>query len=161
MSTACCERCGATYHVNRTSPHALRFCSLGCALRARVPVDAKGNFPVNGALATALVIGFVYFNQLMFWGLAELALRQGRLPVAERFSLAVGGAAVVVWLVVLVSQVQTQTLRGKDVVLALVVLLLIAVGLSRWPAGGEYLASANAALLIWNARGVFRVSSNV
>ena len=49
-------------------------------MASQIPVDAKGNYPVNAALVTVLAVGFVVFNQLLGWGLVDFMADQGRAP---------------------------------------------------------------------------------
>lgn len=156
MSQVHCDHCGQSFRVRRADDSRDHFCCAGCAFRARVPIDAEGNYPVNGALISALVVGFLYFNQLLDWGVAALVTRQGKAALAQRF--AAGGAtfAVLVWLGLVWLQLRAGPLRGKDFLVAAVSLALIASSFRSVPLSLGLLASANAVLLIWNFRGIFR-----
>ena len=96
------------------------FCCAGCALAARVPRDAEGNFPANGALGVAIGTGLLAFNQFLLaslvwttagamerWRVASWALglltalvlfsTQWRVGAARGRELIVGGAAAIGW----------------------------------------------------------------
>jgi hypothetical protein len=97
MTSVVCTHCGLPFRVARVTPDKPVYCCSGCALAARVPVDAQGQFPVNGALVTALGVGFVTFNQILFWLLAVLLARDGRTDTAAKLVLASLAAGGVVW----------------------------------------------------------------
>jgi len=97
----------------------------------------------------------------MFWALAALAKQQGRFPWAERCSWATAGAAVVLWLVLVLAQMRTRTVRGKDAVVITVSFVVLAAGLGRGAEGSVFSVAASTLLLMWNARGVFRAAIKV
>lgn len=157
MPTSTCNHCGTTFRVARAedAPRAA-FCCAGCGLRAKVPIDGEGNFPVNGYLIFGLVIGFAYFNQLLGWGMHGLLLKQEKLPAADGFARAGVIAALFVWFGVVSFQWRLRALRAKDTVVAAVALVILGWAIREWPPAGGLLAAANAILLIWNFRGIFR-----
>ncbi len=142
--------------VRRVTPGQPKFCCTGCALASRVPVDAKGDFPVNAALIAALATGFVYFNQLLFWGLAVLLQRQGDAASATRFLWLAGGAAIVLWLLVMTLAVRSRAARGVDWVVMLGVLAVHGLAHRQLPPEPIGMAAASAVLLLWSARGLLR-----
>lgn len=156
MSQASCDYCGQPFRIAEVDENRDYYCCAGCALRARVPVDARGNYPVNADLVGALAVGFLYFNQLMDWALGSLVARQGKAILAQRFIFGSVVMAVLVWLGVLFLQRRAGALRGKDYVVAAVSLTLIVTGVRAMPVDEAILAGANALVLIWAFRGVFR-----
>ncbi len=150
-----CDHCGLPFSVARPTPGRAVYCCSGCALAARVPVDAQGQFPVNAALVTALGLGFVFFNQGLFWLLAVLVARRpdglanaGRL---EAVSFAVGA---VVWVALVVCQARVGARRPVDWAVVAVSAAVIA-----WAWGGStpgLAVAANALLVLWALRGVRR-----
>lgn len=152
-----CEHCGLPFSVARVAPGKATYCCSGCALAARIPVDANGQFPVNAALVTALGTGFVFFNQALFWMLGLLiarrpdaasALNAGRLVLA---SLALGA---LVWLVLAFFQARAGARRVVDWIVLAATLSLLGCGL----AGGrpESALVANTVLAVWALRGLAR-----
>lgn len=156
MSQQHCDYCGQPFRVGEVDQDRDYFCSAGCAVRARVPVDAQGNYPVNADLIGTLAVGFLYFNQLLDWVLHALVAAQGKAFLAQRFIFAGVVLAVLVWLGVLLLQRRAGPLRGKDYVVAAVSLALIAAAVREVPVAENLLAGANALVLIWAFRGVFR-----
>ena len=150
-----CEHCGLPFSTARSAPGKAVYCCSGCALAARVPVDAQGQFPVNVTLVTALGVGFVFFNQVLFWLLAVLLARSPEGGVnAARFtwaSLGVGGA---VWLALAVFQVTAGARRVADWAMLVATAGLLACGL--WGAQPAVAAGGNAVLAAWALRGLLR-----
>jgi hypothetical protein len=151
-----CRYCGLPFRVSRVEPGRDYFCCTGCAVLGRVPVDASGNFPVNAHLVSALSVGFLYFNQLLCWGVAVLLARQGRLDLSNRFTWISTAVALLAWAAVVVIQARERVLRGKDIVFGLLTLLQLWVGLTRLPSGLWIMAGGNAIWLIWAFRGLLR-----
>lgn len=150
-----CEHCGLPFAAVRAKPGRALYCCSGCALAARVPVDANGQFPVNAALVTALGLGFGLFNQLLFWLLAMLVARRDEgLENAARlawFSFAVGAA---VWAALVVCQAQVGARRGADWVLAAATGAGLAWAWSEATPG--FALAANGVLALWALRGLRR-----
>lgn len=150
-----CAHCGLPFSVGRATPGRPVYCCSGCALAARVPVDAQGQFPVNAALVTALGVGFVFFNQALFWLLAVLLERsEGGAINAGRFAWASLGVGVGVWLALRFFQFQAGARTWADWAVSLLALVLIALGLSRhepWCA-----VAGNALFAAWAMRGLAR-----
>ncbi len=156
MNQVHCHHCGQSFRVRRADPKREYFCCAGCVLRARVPVDAAGNYPVTGELIAVLVVGVLYFNQLLTWGVGALLARQDKVLLAQRFSMAGVILALLVWLGLVLLQRRARPGQGKDYVITAVSFLFIAASLgSALPAGG-LLAAANGMFLAWSLRGVFR-----
>ena len=152
-----CEHCGLPFFVGRVAPGKPVYCCSGCALAARVPVDAQGQFPVNAALVSALGVGFVFFNQALFWMLALLLARQSdeaSATNAGRLILASLGAGAVVWLALMFFQARAGALRAVDRVW----LAASGVGLGWAAANGraEIALLCNTLLAAWALRGLAR-----
>lgn len=152
-----CEHCGLPFSVGRVAPGRPVYCCSGCALAARVPVDADGQFPVNAALVTALSSGFVFFNQALFWLLGILLARRadaasatnaGRLALA---SLAIGAA---VWLALAIFQTRAGARRGAD--FFILILALAGIGAAFAVCQPGLAVGANALLAAWALRGLAR-----
>jgi hypothetical protein len=93
----------------------LAYCCAGCAVAARVPVDAEGNFPVNVSLVRALVVGFLFFNEVLFATVALLVQGGERAAWSPRFGWMAATAGLLVWAgVVFVHRAERAT-RGVDV----------------------------------------------
>ena len=154
MSKVSCHYCVLPFNAVRVQPGREYFCCSGCALASRVPVDEDGKFPVNPPLVAAMAVGFLFFNQLLFWLLETLLVREGRLAVAGRFeaaSLALGGIA---WLALVVIQWRLGARRWIDAaVVVLTAGLLANGGVSGSPACA---AGAGFGLLAWSARGFLK-----
>lgn len=154
MTSVACTHCGLPLRVARVTPGRPVYCCSGCALAARVPVDAQGQFPVNGALVTALGVGFVAFNQVLFWLLAVLLAREGQSATAARLtlaSLAIGG---VVWGTLAWLQFAVGARRVSD--FAIVALGAGAVVLGVMASEPCVVAAGNLGLVAWSLRGVRR-----
>lgn len=161
-----CTRCGKPFQIREktvasTEPAPRHFCCTGCALLGRVPVDEKGQFPVNAQLVAMLATGFLYFNQLLFWPLAALQTMQGKSEGAVRFYWAGAIAALVAWGAVAFLQWRERAARASEIAV-----LAIALGVHTWMIAGALasgaaplawpMAAANALLIAWSARGIFR-----
>ena len=157
MTPVACRYCGLPFKVRRVEPGRDYFCCTGCAMLARVPVDAQGQFPVNAQLVSALVVGFLYFNQVLFWLLSVLLARDdAQVLLANRFAWLAAGAALVVWLSVMLVQLREKSARAGDVAFALAVLAAHGFACRSLPPSSATMAVANAVLLLWSARGVLR-----
>lgn len=155
MPQRTCEYCGNTFSALKAPAKGEgEFCNLGCAVRARVPVDAEGNFPVNQHLIAVLIIGFLFLNQAMLAGLSGLLAHRGRTEASLNLAWISYGVALFVWLATVVVQKLEKVVRGKDFVLSGVTLgILLAAIWRAEPRVGLSLA-ATAVLLIWNFRGI-------
>ncbi len=154
MTSVTCAYCGLPFKVRRAAPGRVVYCSTGCAVASRVPVDAKGDFPVNAALISALAIGFVYFNQLLFWGLATLLAGEGRTDAAATCVLVSWCAGAVMWLVLAVALMRSVPTRAADLLLLGTSLALVVTG---WRVGSlACAAGANGLLLAWSVRGLLK-----
>jgi hypothetical protein len=157
MTPVACRYCGLPFKVRRVEAGRDYFCCTGCAMLARVPVDAQGQFPVNSHLVFALLTGFFYFNQLLFWILATLLSRDADGTVlALRFGWLAAGTALVVWGTVLLVQLRERTARAPDFVVAALVLTTHAIAFRITPPSAPCMAAANAVLLGWSLRGLLR-----
>ena len=159
MNKVSCHYCGLPFKVVRVQPGREYFCCSGCAIASRVPVAADGRFPANPTLLTALGVGFVFFNQLMFWLMSVLLVREGRLPVAGRFEAASLAAGALVWLVLVLAQWRLGARRSVDILVAVLTAGLLASGFATGslPCAG----AANAALVAWSARGFLKKKTPV
>lgn len=154
MTSVTCDYCGLPFKVRRVEPGRPVYCCTGCAVASRVPVDAKGDFPVNGALVSALVVGFVLFNQLLFWGLATLLAGEGRADAAAKCALASWAAAGATWFALAAGLTGAKSLRGSDLAVAGATLALAAAG---WHWGAPvYAVFANGLFLLWSVRGLLK-----
>lgn len=152
-----CEHCGLPFSVARVAPGKPAFCCSGCALAARLPVDANGQFPVNAALATALGVGFVFFNQSLFWLLAILLARradEASAVNAGRFEIASLAAGAAVWFALAFFQTGAGARRVVDRLWLAVT--LAGLGWALATARPELALAANAGLAGWALRGLAR-----
>jgi len=152
-----CEHCALPFSVARATPGRPVYCCSGCALAARVPVDAQGQFPVNSALVAALGSAFVFFNQGLFWLLALLLARRtdaASAVNAGRFVLASLALGVVVWGALLVFQTRAGARRAADH--AVLGLCGAVLGWSVARGRPELALLANLALAAWALRGLAR-----
>lgn len=157
MTPVACRYCGLPFKVGRVQPGRDYFCCTGCAMLARVPVDSQGRFPVNGHLIPALVTGFLYFNQLLFWLLGVLLARdEAHAVLAARFGWLAAGAAFVVWSAVLFVQLREKSARAGDFVVAALALAAHGLAFRVVPPSAMCMAGANAVLLLWSVRGLLR-----
>jgi len=154
MTSVTCAYCGLPFKVRRVTPGRAVYCCTGCAVASRIPVDAKGDFPVNAALVSALATGFVYFNQLLFWGLATLLAGEGRTDAAATCARVSWCAGAVTWLVLAVALVRSGPARAADLLLLGASLALVVTG---WLMGSlACAAGANGLLLAWSVRGLLK-----
>lgn len=150
-----CEHCALPFTVARAAPGRAVYCCSGCALAARVPVDAQGQFPVNAALGAALGLAFAGFNQVLFWLLAVLLARDPEAAVnATRFGWASLGLGAGLWLAVALVQWWVGARRPADIA----VLVLSGAGLALALASNApaHAAVANLVLGGWALRGLRR-----
>jgi hypothetical protein len=144
-----CKRCGVA--VRRDG-----YCCAACALRDKVPVNEKGQFPVNTELIAVLGLGFLFFNELLFWGTSGVVARDGRVELATKLAWVSGAAGGTTWLALLGVQIWQRTFRGREIVVAALTLAIVGFALrGRVPALG-WIAAANGVLAIWAGRGVLR-----
>jgi hypothetical protein len=157
MTPVACRYCGLPFKVSRVEPGRDYFCCTGCAMLARVPVDPQGQFPVNSHLISALVTGFLYFNQLLFWLLSILLARDAaQSELAQRFGWLAAAAAFVVWAAVLIVQLREKSARAGDFVVAALALAVHGLAFRVLPPSAVCMAAANAVLLLWSVRGLLR-----
>ena len=151
MNKVACHYCGLPFKALRVQPGREYFCCSGCAIASRVPVDGNGKFPTNPTLLTALGVGFVFFNQLMFWLLAVLLIREGRAPVADRFETASLAAGTLAWVALAIAQWWLGARRWVDTVVVALTAGLLA---SAYASGSlACAAAAGVALATWSVRG--------
>ena len=154
MIPVTCAYCGLPFKVRRVEPGRPVYCCTGCAVASRVPVDAKGDFPVNAALVSALGVAFLFFNQLLFWSLAILLAGEGRTDAAAKCALVSWFAAAATWLALTYGLVRERQARGIDLAM---VALALALGTAGWVAGSAACAAAaNGLLLLWSVRGLLK-----
>ncbi len=150
-----CEHCGLPFSTPRSEPGRAVYCCSGCALAARVPVDAQGQFPVNAALVTALGVGFVFFNQVLFWLLAVLLARDPDAAAnAVRFTWASLGVGVAVGLALASFQISAGARRTADWAVLVAAAGLLACGVVNAHPGVA--VGGNALLAAWALRGLMR-----
>ena len=159
MAAVTCRYCGLPFRVRSVEPERDYFCCTGCAMLSRVPIDEKGQFPVNAHLVSALAAGFLFFNELLFWLVAVLLVREGRMAVAVRFFWLSGGAALAVWLALVVLQWKEKAMRGVDLAVMALGLAVLVAACRRFPPFPLELAIANAGLIVWCFRGLLRKRS--
>jgi hypothetical protein len=154
MISVVCDHCRLPLRVARVTPGRAVYCCSGCALAARVPVNAQGEFPVNGAVVTALGVGFAAFNQLLFWLLAILLLREGKAQMADRWVLGSLILGAVVWASLAWLQLAVGARRVVD-------MLVLAVGGAALAVGALVsqpclVLAGNLGVIAWSLRGVRR-----
>ena len=161
MQTVSCAYCGLPFKTRTAvpappdSPYPRYYCCTGCAMLAGLPVDDKGQFPVNAHLVSALAIGFLYFNQLLFWLLATLLTYQEKFALAHRFSWLSAVLAFVVWGIIIWVQKRENTIRLPDCAMFIIALVVhIAACVIHAPPILWLMASANALLIFWSIRGL-------
>ena len=157
MPQRTCEYCGNTFAMLKpTEKSDGVFCHVGCAVRARVPVDAQGNFPVNQHLVGAVVVGFLFVNQAMLAGLSVLLGHRGQAMTSAKTAWISFALGMLVWGGMWVVQWLEKVGRGKDFVIAGLTLgILLAAIWKTEPRVGLALAGTTV-LLIWNFRGIAR-----
>lgn len=160
MSDPHSQRSGGAIPVARAQSGRPYFSCTACAIAARIPVDAEGNYPITRTLVAVLVAAVLFFNQVLFWLLTLSLFRQNRMIAAERFvfvSLALGGA---LWLVLVVAQ--WRATGGGNWTDRLVIALTGLLG-----AAGVFIGSpgsmvaAVGLLAVWGLRGLFRKKTTV
>jgi len=156
MTRVSCHYCGLPFKVRRVEEGRDYFCCTGCAMLSRVPVDEKGQFPVNAHLVSALMTGFLFFNELLFWLVAVLLVRESKMALAVRFFWLSGGTALVVWLALAILHWKERAARAVDVIFMALGLVVLAVAFRRQPPWPLELAVANAVLIVWSFRGLLR-----
>lgn len=156
MSSSCL-RCGA--RMTSVAGAAAPYCSCGCAALARIPVDKDGNFPINAHLVRLILVGGLFFNQLLVCSVSAWMIHKERLELAHRMSVAGLVLAVAVWFSVLVVQIGEGVLRRKDVALDFLTLAIFVAIVLRGGSILPALAVLNGILLLWNFRTIFRRAS--
>jgi hypothetical protein len=156
MARVSCHYCGLPFQVNRVVPDRDYFCCTGCAMASRLPIDDKGQFPVNAHLVSALATGFLYFNELLFWLVAVLLVRESRMALAVRFFWLAGAAALAVWIALAVLQWREKAARTVDFVVMTLGLAALLVAFRRLPPWPLPMAVANGVLIAWCFRGLLR-----
>lgn len=149
-----CRWCGKPGATSRNADPSETFCCLGCALRARIPVDADGQFPVNGQLVSVLVVGFFYFNQLLFWTLGTFGGAKLGAVLSARMLWAAAVAALLMWLAVWLIQRREKCASARDAAVSVLVVTVHGVSVFFSDHPGLCMAAANAGLLVWSARGL-------
>jgi hypothetical protein len=115
-------------------------------------VDQSGQFPVTPALIAALGVGFAFFNEVLFWTLALLLIRDNRAETALLFVRVSAGLGVLVWAAAVAGMWRAPVRRWTDAVVALATLGAIAAAVQPKLSAGCVVA-ADAALGLWLARG--------
>ncbi len=154
MERPTCAHCGLPLRGRPPSDGAPRYCCLGCAMVARIPVDEAGQFPVNGALVTALATGFIAFNQILFALLSFLLRAEQKATLAERFAWLSWGTAWALG-VVLAVLFWRNGARRWDVLLLVLAAALWLSALRNPPLDLVTTTAAVAILLAANTRGLW------
>ncbi len=154
MNKVSCHYCGLPFKAVRVQPGREYFCCSGCAIASRVPVDADGKFPANPTLLTAMAVGFVFFNQLMFWLLAILLVREGKMPASVKFETISLTLGMITWLALVMAQWRLGARRWIDAFVGVLTVGLLASGFSTGSLACA--VTANAALVVWSVRGFFK-----
>ncbi len=155
MASRTCHRCGAPAGVPSAPANRPVFCCAGCLVATQVPVDEKGNFPVNAALITVLAVGFVVFNQLLGWGLMALMAGKGDARAAALCAFASLGAGAFAGMIAVREQVRgAGGVKVFDSLVIAVAILLLAVGVALGAPG--FGVTANLLLLGWCYRGLLK-----
>lgn len=156
MNPVSCRYCGLPFKVRRVEPGREYFCCTGCAMLGRVPIDEKGQFPVNTHLVSALATGFLFFNEVLFWLLAVLLVRDGRMALALRFFWLAAMAALAVWGSLAFLLWKEKAARAADLVFMTLGLVVFGVACRRLPPFPVEMAAANVALIVGCFRGLLR-----
>jgi hypothetical protein len=159
MARVSCHYCGLPFSVRKEETTRDYFCCTGCAMLSRLPTDDKGQFPVNAHLVSALMTGFLFFNELLLWLVAELLVREGRMALAVRFFWLAGGVALAVWLALAALQLKERAARSVDFIFMALGLVVFAAAFRRWPPMPLEMAVANVVLITWSFRGLLRKRS--
>ena len=148
-----CSYCGLPFTVRQVEAGRACYCCSGCALASRLPpVGEGGQFPVTPALIAALGVGFAFFNEVLFWTLALLLIRDNRVETAMLFVRVSAGLGVLVWAAAVAGMWRAPVRRWTDAVVALATLGIIAAAVQP-PLSAGCVAAANAALGLWLGRG--------
>ena len=123
---------------------------------SRVPTDDKGQFPVNAHLVSALVAGFLFFNELLFWLVAVLLVRESRMALAVRLFWLAGSAAVAGWIALAALHWKERAARALDFVFMALGLVMLALAFRQLPPHPLEMAIANVILIAWSFRGLLR-----
>jgi len=148
-----CTYCGLPFRVRAVEPNRAYYCCSGCALAGRLPrPNAGGEFPVTPALIIALCAGFVFFNEVLFWGLGIALAHDQRAAQAALFARVSAGLGALAWVTLVAVVARAPSRRWTDAlaVTATMAGLVVAVASGR-QAGWVLLA--NGALALWLARG--------
>lgn len=122
----------------------------------RIPVDGQGQFPVNAHLVSALATGFLLFNQVLFWLVAVLLVREGKAVPALRFVWMSGGTALAVWLSLAWMLWRERTLRAVEMAAMAAGLAGLGWACHRKPPSAGEAAVVSALLAAWVFRGALR-----
>ncbi len=153
MSQVQCQYCGLPFKVRRVEAGRAYYCCSGCALASRLPPGGvDGRYPVIPALVVALVVGFVFFNEVLFWTLALEIAREHRPETAQVFARLSAGLGLFVWAALFAGLWRAAVHRWSDVVMALATLVLVVTAVRPGLSPGG-VVGANAALALWVARG--------
>ena len=148
-----CSYCGLPFTVRQAEAGRACYCCSGCALASRLPpADASGQFAVTPALIAALGVGFAFFNEVLFWTLALLLIRDNRVETAMLFARVSAGLGVLVWAAAVAGIWRAPVCRWTDAVVALATLGVIAAAVQP-PLSAGCVVAADAALGLWLARG--------
>ena len=151
-----CHYCGLPFNVRRVEPGREYFCCTGCAMLSRVPIDEKGQFPVNAHLVSALASGFLFFNEVLFWLVAVLLVRDAKMALAMRFFWLAAAAAFAVWGSLAFLLWKEKAARAVDVIFMAAGRVVFGLACRRLPPFPPEMAVANVVLIAWCFRGVFR-----
>jgi len=148
-----CSYCGLPFSVRNPETGRSYYCCSGCALASRLPKPGEhGEFPVTPALIVALVAGFAFFNEVLFWTLGISMTHDGHPVPALLFGRVSAGLGALVWCILVIAMARAAVHAWTDVVIATATLSgLAAAAASTRPAGWEVVV--NAALGLWLARG--------
>jgi hypothetical protein len=156
MEQATCNYCGLPFKVRRVESGRDYFCCTGCAMLSRIPIDEKGQFPVNAHLVSALAAGFLFFNEVLLWLVAVLLVRDARMALAVRCFWLAAGAALGVWGTLVFLLWREKAARALDWIFMVAGLVVFGLACRRLPPFPVEMAAANAVLMAWCFRGVFR-----
>lgn len=93
MDKVPCAFCRLPVRGSRSPGDQPVYCCSGCALAAQIPMG-EGDLPISRQLVVSLAIGFLFFNQFLFWMLAVALRGEDRAGLAFRFdvlAVVVGG----------------------------------------------------------------------
>jgi len=149
-----CRRCG---NVDVAESSADRFCCAGCALAIRVPRDQKGDFPANAALAVALVLGLVGFNQGLLASLSHF-VSEGKMQLAARLEIGSLISAGLFWAGLMIVQYRVGARRAVDTLVLVLTAAILA--LAGFTGSLSCAVFANVAAVGWSLRGLLRDKSS-